>query len=221
MNVPPFGIYKIYVLSQDRQRVDYKCVQSILFPNQIYGDADLFIKRMRAHLSLTASPDSKETQDLLTETIEHVSTAIDLLNNFQASSQGGLPGVGANLKRLVFECNQLVDLANSQYSNSRFTGSPLRLPSRGKIITLEKTVEAANNGGYNQQWWLHGAKPGDYNPSAKSLKECTELILSTNGLVNEPMRSSLSQSMRNLMGAQLTGENYDELLDAVYHQKQL
>ena len=111
----------------------------------------------------------------------------------------------------------MVDLANSQYSNSRFTGSPLRLPSRGKIISLEKTIEAVNNAGFNQQWRLHGAKPGDYNPSAKSLKECTELILSTNGLVNEPMRSSLSQSMRNLMGAQLTGENYDELLDAVYH----
>ena len=200
----------------DQQRVDYKCVQSILYPNQIYNDADIFIKRMHAHINLTSARDLKETQALLTETIEQVSTAISLLDNFQASSQGGLPGVGANLKKLVFECNQLVDLANSQYSNSRFTGSPLRLPSRGKIISLEKTIEAANNADFNQQWRLHGAKPGDYNPSAKSLKECTELILSTNGLVDEPMRSSLSQSMRNLMGAQLTGENYDELLDAVY-----
>ena len=79
-----------YIAAQ--QGVDYNCVKSLLYPKQIYDDANGYIKRMHAHLSLTAARDLIETQALLTKTIDQVSNRVSLLANFRASSQG-LPGL--------------------------------------------------------------------------------------------------------------------------------
>ena len=108
----------------------------------------------------------------------------------------------------------MCDLANSLSKESQFTGSPLKLPPRDRIITLDQTIAKADDAKYKQQWLLHGAKPEDNGPSIESLKKCTKLILSTNGIVvDQPMRASMSQSMTNLMIARLAGESYNELND--------
>ncbi len=179
-----------------------------MYPKQIYDDANGSIKALHAHLRLTAPSDLEKTQALLTETIEKVSKGVSLLANFQASSPN-LPGLGENIKRLVFECNQLSDLANNLYRKSLFTASPLRLPSRGKIITLDETISDADDAGYMQQWSLNGAKLEGNNPSREYLKKYNHLILSTAGLVDEPMRTSMSEPMEKLMNAPLAGERYN------------
>ena len=50
-----------------------------------------------------------------------------------------------------------------------------------------------------EQWPLYGATAEENNVSRKNLKEYNHLILTTNGLVDEPMRASMSKPMKELM----------------------
>ena len=72
-----------------------------------------------------------------------------------------------------------------------------------------KTISDADDAGYMQQWSLNGAKLEGNNPSREYLKKYNHLILSTAGLVDEPMRTSMSEPMEKLMNAPLAGERYN------------
>ena len=196
-----------YIAAQ--QGVNDKCVKSLLYPKQIYDDADGYIKRMHLHLRRTPSSniapsDLEETQALLTETIEKVSLRVSLLAKFRDSSQSSL-GLAQDVRRLVIACNDLSDLANSRYRLSRLTGSPLSIPPLGRIVSLDETIVDADEAGYTQQWALYGAKSETNKSSKEGLKRCNHLVLTTNGLVEEPIRTS----MKELMNAPLVGQKYN------------
>jgi hypothetical protein len=174
-----------------------------LYPKQIYDDANGYIKTMRVYLRLKGagvveSRDLKETQARLTETIKKVSRRISLLANFRDCSTSP-PGLVEDMDRLVFECNQLSNLANSLYRESRFTGSPILISPLGRIVSLNETISEADREKYMEQWPLYGATAEENNVSRKNLKEYNHLILTTNGLVDEPMRASMSKPMKELM----------------------
>ena len=109
------------------------------------------------------------------------------------------PGLVEDMDRLVFECNQLSNLANSLYRESRFTGSPILISPLGRIVSLNETISEADREKYMEQWPLYGATAEENNVSRKNLKEYNHLILTTNGLVDEPMRASMSKPMKELM----------------------
>ena len=182
-----------------------------MYPRQLFNDAKVDLYKMRQYLNqaalsdlrLTAPSDLEETQALLTKTIEQVSRRVSLLAEFRDSSPG-LPGLVENIERLVFECNQLSDLANSRYRLSRFTSRRLEVPPLGRIISLDETISKTDKAGYTDQWELKGANPetNDLLLKSRKLEKCNELVLSTNGLVDEPM----SGSMKELMNVRLAGQ---------------
>ena len=202
-----------YIAEQDGVGTD--CVKSLLYPRQLFDDANGYLYEMRNHLRrtapsdlrLTAPSDLEETQALLTETIEQVSLRVSLLANFRDSSPG-LSGLVEDIERLVFECNQLSDLANSRYRLSRFTSRRLQVAPLGRIISLDKTISKTDDAGYMQQWELNRAKPESSHSLLespklqRSLKKYNKLILTTTGLVDEPM----SGSMKELMNVRLAGQ---------------
>ena len=202
-----------YIAEQDGVGTD--CVKSLLYPRQLFDDANGYLYEMRNHLRrtapsdprLTAPSDLEETQALLTETIEQVSLRVSLLANFRDSSPG-LPGLVEDMERLVFQCNQLNDVANSRYRLSRFTSRRLEVPPLGRIISLDKTISGTDDAGYIDQWELYGAKPEASHSLLESpklqysLKKYNKLVLTTTGLVDEPM----SESMKELMNVQLAGQ---------------
>ena len=196
-----------YIAAQ--QGVNNKCVKSLLYPKQMYDDADGYIKKMHLHLRQTSSSniapsDLEETQALLTETIKQVSLRVSLLAKFRDSSPSPL-GLAQDVRRLVIACNDLSDLANSRYRLSRFTGSPLPVPPLGRIVSLDETIISADAAGYTQQWELYGAKPETNKSAKKGLKRYNHLILTTNGIMDEPIRTS----MKELMNAPLVGQKYN------------
>ena len=197
------------------------CVKSLLYPKQIYDDADGYIKKMGKYIRLfvsnsTAPSDLENTQALLTKTIKEVSTKISLLANFRDSlshrpgvAPGFARGVARDMEKLVLACNQLTDLANDLYTKSRFTGSCLPVPSLGRIVSLDETIYKADKEKYRNQWRLHGAtaETGNFSETSNSsLDTLKKYKLTTTGLVNEP---SMSKPMRDLIDAPLVGQSYN------------
>ena len=198
-----------YIAKKDGVNTD--CVKSLLYPRQLFADAKGRLDRVRdrlcrikpSDLHLTDPSDLEKTQALLKETIEQVSDRVSLIAQFRASSPR-LSGLTEDIEKLVFECNQLSDLANSQYRLSRFTSRRLEVPPLGRIISLDKTISDADNAQYRDQWKLNGAEPKADPLLLKygELEKDNELVLTTTGLVDEPM----NKSMKEFMNVQLTGQ---------------
>ena len=91
------------------------------------------------------------------------------------------------IEKLVNEYNSLINIANQMYEVS---GAPLTVPRLGKI-TLDQTIDNADERGCTNQWRTYGAKPQGNLPFSKdslreSLREFNKLVLTTNSIVNEP-----------------------------------
>ena len=105
-------------------------------------------------------------------------------------------GIQQNIKTLADACNGLNDLSNS-ITGSRYLITPPVL--NVKADTLK----------YHNQWTAKEANPEKslYEEPAKLqsfLKKQNKVILTTNALVTGPM----SESMKQLMTAPLTGEDF-------------
>ena len=204
---------RFFRLIAEQQGVRDDCVKSILYPKQLYADANGYMETMRGHLRLTALRNTapnvlEETQALLTKTIHQVSIRVSLLGDFRDSFPG-LPGLAGDIKNLVDEYNRLSDLSNDLYRKSRLTCSPLKVPPFGKIVSLDKTILKADEEGYRDQWSLYGATAQRNKSSQEYLKTFNHFILNTNGLVDGPIKASMSESMKKLMNAPLKGQIYD------------
>ena len=197
---------KLFRYTAKERGIGTDCVKSLLYPPQLFADAKDKIDQTRAHLCRVNSSSSEETQILLKETRNYVEERLSIMADFRDSSSAP-KGIQQNIKTLADACNGLNDLANSLHSitGSRYLITP--------PVLNEDPFLKADTLKYHNQWTAKEANPEKslYEEPAKLqsfLKKQNKVILTTNALVTGPMSDSMSESMKQLITAPLTGEDF-------------